>query len=110
MYHERQSRQLCLQHTLNNILQKPEFSQKDLNRIAGKLSPGHSFLSVLGSQHYTPWIGNYDVSVLEVALSSQGKVRGPAVVLWSIDDLRILRSPMYGVVLVYVKFVLKLMI
>lgn len=104
MYHERQSRQLCLQHTLNNILQKPEFSQKDLNRIAGELSPGHSFLSVLGSQHFTRWIGNYDVSVLEVALSSQGKVRRIDIVLCSTDEKRIMRLPVYRVVLVSNKF------
>ncbi|PNH06685.1 Josephin-like protein [Tetrabaena socialis] len=70
-YHERQSRQLCLKHTLNNLLQRPAFTAADLDRLADGMSPpgpGGIF-----SPHRTPWLGNYDVNVLELALRQHGK-------------------------------------
>lgn len=91
LYHERQSWQLCLLHTLNNLLQHPRFSKPDLDRISKKLhsdslaittqaSPGilSSTLSWLQymttpNPHRAVWgTGNYDVNVLECALREAG--------------------------------------
>lgn len=33
VYHEKQKRQLCLLHTLNNLFQKKEFTQMELDAI-----------------------------------------------------------------------------
>lgn len=74
MYHERQSRQLCLKHALNNVLQREAFSRAALDGIAAGLEPGRGALGALLSPHATPWLGNYGVSVLEVALASVNKV------------------------------------
>ena len=73
MYHEQQSRQMCLKHTLNNVFQREVFSAVELDRIASGLEPRLGTLHLLLSQHATPWLGNYSVSVLEVALASQQK-------------------------------------
>ena len=66
MYHERQRRQLCALHALNNLMQVPgAFTQKDLDKIATDLSPESYLLnphkSFLG-------LGNYDVNVIMRAL------------------------------------------
>lgn len=74
MFHERQSRQLCLKHALNNVLQRAAFSRGDLDGIAAGLWPAGGVFGTLRSPHYTPWLGNYDVSVLEVALVAQHMV------------------------------------
>lgn len=69
MYHERQRRQLCALHSLNNLLQdSTAYSQKDLDKIAIDLSP-ESYLmnphkSALG-------LGNYDVNVIMRALQQK---------------------------------------
>eukprot|EP00877_Chromochloris_zofingiensis_P009048 jgi/Chrzof1/4397/Cz14g11180.t1 len=65
MYHETKSLQQCLKHSLNNLLQEEVFTIQSLNSIADSL----------GGAHRTPFLGNYDVNVLEAALAKQGKVR-----------------------------------
>lgn len=65
VYHERQVREMCALHALNNLFQdKNAFSKKDLDEICLNLSP-ESFInphrSVLG-------LGNYDVNVLMAAV------------------------------------------
>ncbi|XP_005092919.1 josephin-2 [Aplysia californica] len=69
LYHERQEKQLCALHALNNLLQtKQAFTQKDLDDICNRLSPGtfiNPHRSMLGR-------GNYDVNVLMAALQQKG--------------------------------------
>lgn len=36
IYHERQSKQLCLLHSLNNLFQAKAFDKQDLDRICEK--------------------------------------------------------------------------
>lgn len=36
VYHEKQSRQLCALHSLNNLFQGPVFTKSDLDEIANK--------------------------------------------------------------------------
>ncbi|CAL1542832.1 unnamed protein product [Lymnaea stagnalis] len=69
LYHERQVKELCALHALNNLLQtKQAFTKRDLDDICNRLSPG-SFInphrSMLG-------LGNYDVNVLMAALQEKG--------------------------------------
>ncbi|CAG5134486.1 unnamed protein product [Candidula unifasciata] len=69
LYHERQVKELCALHALNNLLQSDQaFTKKDLDDICNRLSPG-SFInphrSILG-------LGNYDVNVLMAALQEKG--------------------------------------
>lgn len=68
IYHERQSKELCALHALNNIFQIPnEFSQTELDALCFSLSPEHwinPHKSVLG-------LGNYDVNVVTAALHSR---------------------------------------
>ena len=37
IYHERQRKQLCLLHTLNNLFQRQEFEQHELDQICERL-------------------------------------------------------------------------
>ncbi|GLI59504.1 hypothetical protein VaNZ11_001396 [Volvox africanus] len=70
-YHERQTLQMCLKHTLNNLFQHEAFVAADLNGIANTLTPPN----IIGlSPHRIPIFGNYDVNVLEVALQRYDKV------------------------------------
>ncbi|KAK9805704.1 hypothetical protein WJX72_012559 [[Myrmecia] bisecta] len=70
VYHERQSRQLCLKHTLNNLLQHQAFTQRELDDLAFTLTNTRvPFLN----PHRTVFLGNYDVNVLELALQQHGK-------------------------------------
>ncbi|KAG2454816.1 hypothetical protein HYH02_000648 [Chlamydomonas schloesseri] len=69
-YHERQSRQMCLKHTLNNLFQGPVTTSAGLDSLADLLSPAASFGF---SAHRTAFLGNYDVNVLELALQSRNK-------------------------------------
>ncbi|KAH9519752.1 Josephin-1 [Bulinus truncatus] len=69
LYHERQLKELCALHALNNLLQKKDaFTKKDLDEICTRLSPD-SFInphrSMLG-------LGNYDVNVIMAALQEKG--------------------------------------
>ncbi|XP_059179656.1 josephin-2-like [Physella acuta] len=69
LYHERQVKELCALHALNNLLQtKQAFTKKDLDDICNRLSPGtfiNPHRSMLG-------LGNYDVNVLMAALQEKG--------------------------------------
>lgn len=70
IYHERQTKQLCALHALNNLFQSPStFSKQDLDAICKELSPDSRIFnphrSVLG-------LGSYDVNVIIAALSKKG--------------------------------------
>lgn len=67
---ERQRQQQCLQHTLNNLLQQPQFTADDLNRAADGLG-GHAQRSRL-PLFFT---GNWDVNTLMAALAPLQLVR-----------------------------------
>ncbi|GBF87872.1 hypothetical protein Rsub_00584 [Raphidocelis subcapitata] len=65
MYHERQSLQRCLQHTLNNLLQRPAFGAADLDATA----------DALGGAQRNRWLlpsGNWDANTLLAALAPLG--------------------------------------
>ncbi|XP_066426246.1 josephin-2 isoform X1 [Molothrus aeneus] len=67
-YHERQRRQLCALHALNNLLQRPWLSQASADRICQRLAPNsrpNPHRSLLG-------LGNYDVNVVMAALGMLG--------------------------------------
>ncbi|XP_052871134.1 josephin-like protein [Anopheles cruzii] len=65
MYHEKQQRELCALHALNNLFQdKSSFSKSQLDHICQSLSPNdyiNPHRSLLG-------LGNYDVNVIIAAL------------------------------------------
>ncbi|NXD18453.1 JOS2 protein, partial [Nothocercus nigrocapillus] len=66
LYHERQRLELCAVHALNNVLQRPCFSQEAADDICKRLAPDarlNPHRSVLGT-------GNYDVNVIMAALQS----------------------------------------
>ncbi|ETN66819.1 josephin-1 [Anopheles darlingi] len=69
MYHEKQQRELCALHALNNLFQdKTSFSKSQLDEICQTLSPNeyiNPHRSLLG-------LGNYDVNVLIAALHMKG--------------------------------------
>jgi len=69
IYHEKQSRQLCALHVLNNLFQDSQaFTKSDLDAICNKLSPSswiNPHKSVFG-------LGNYDVNILMTALQGWG--------------------------------------
>ncbi|XP_005180964.1 josephin-like protein [Musca domestica] len=65
VYHERQTRQLCALHTLNNLFQSRQaFTKEQLDQICTQLNPNvflNPHRSMLG-------LGNYDVNVIMAAL------------------------------------------
>ncbi|UYV78882.1 JOSD1 [Cordylochernes scorpioides] len=69
IYHERQVKELCALHALNNLFQDPvAFTKPQLDSICHALSPDHlvnPHKSMLG-------LGNYDVNVLMAALQNKG--------------------------------------
>ncbi|XP_032060967.1 josephin-2 isoform X1 [Aythya fuligula] len=68
LYHERQRLELCAVHALNNVLQRPCFTQEAADDICKRLAPDarlNPHRSVLGT-------GNYDVNVIMAALQSLG--------------------------------------
>jgi len=68
IYHERQSRQLCALHVLNNLLQEKAFTKAQLDDICTQLAPDNQWWN----PHRSPLgLGNYDVNVMMAAL--QGK-------------------------------------
>lgn len=69
---ERQHLGHCLLHTINNALQRAAFTPADLNRIADGLAPGRPPLPFLHPHRTIIW-GNWDVSVLELALEEAGR-------------------------------------
>ncbi|KAH7732232.1 josephin-2 [Aphelenchoides avenae] len=67
LYHEKQSRQMCLLHTLNNLFQREEFNKAELDEICENLDPSrwlNAHRSMLG-------LGNYDVNILMSALETR---------------------------------------
>ncbi|RZC42967.1 Josephin domain containing protein [Asbolus verrucosus] len=69
IYHEKQVRELCALHALNNLFQsKDAFTKPELDVICHSLSPDNwinPHKSVLG-------LGNYDINVIMKALQSRG--------------------------------------
>jgi len=64
LYHERQSRQLCALHVLNNLLQEKAFTKAQLDEICLQLTPSYWM-----NPHRSPLgLGNYDVNVMIAAL------------------------------------------
>ncbi|KAI6215075.1 hypothetical protein M3Y94_00342300 [Aphelenchoides besseyi] len=67
-YHERQRRQFCLLHTLNNLFEREEFRKEELDQICEVFDSSvwfNAHRSMLG-------LGNYDVNILLRALESRG--------------------------------------
>lgn len=70
IYHERQSKQLCALHSLNNLFQSPDaFKKQELDKICNELAPNNRLFnphrSIFG-------LGCYDVNVIISALSKRG--------------------------------------
>lgn len=68
IYHEKQVRELCALHALNNLFQEKDcFTKAELDSICHSLSPDNwinPHKSVLG-------LGNYDINVIMKALQSR---------------------------------------
>lgn len=68
IYHERQVKELCALHALNNLFQERGFSKQELDQICYGLSPDawiNPHKSLLG-------LGNYDINVIMAALQRRG--------------------------------------
>eukprot|EP01084_Bolivina_argentea_P083773 151658_1 len=65
LYHEKQQWEMCLLHSINSLLQKHEFTSKQLNSICKELSP-NKLINPHRSMFKT---GNYDANVLIMALN-----------------------------------------
>ncbi|XP_022218447.2 josephin-like protein [Drosophila obscura] len=64
IYHEKQTKQLCALHALNNLFQEHIYKKEELDNICSNLSPNvwiNPHRSILG-------LGNYDVNVIMTAL------------------------------------------
>lgn len=69
IYHERQSKQLCALHALNNLFQSPTaFSKQDLDAICKELAPD---AKILNPHRSALGLGCYDVNVIIAALSKK---------------------------------------
>lgn len=70
IYHERQSKQLCALHALNNLFQNPQaFRKQDLDAICKELAPS----SIITNPHRSTFgLGCYDVNVIISALAKKG--------------------------------------
>ncbi|XP_076379226.1 josephin domain containing isoform X1 [Megalopta genalis] len=69
IYHERQVKELCALHALNNLFQERGFSKQELDKICYNLSPDvwiNPHKSLLG-------LGNYDINVIMAALQQKGR-------------------------------------
>lgn len=69
IYHERQVKELCALHALNNLFQERGFSKQELDQICYSLSPDvwiNPHKSLLG-------LGNYDINVIMAALQRKGR-------------------------------------
>ncbi|OIW16516.1 hypothetical protein TanjilG_32187 [Lupinus angustifolius] len=81
IYHENQTLQFCLLHTLNSLFQqKDAFNRATLNSISEKLALDDNSntetwtpLSFIFKPHHNALTGNYDVNVLIAALEDRGK-------------------------------------
>lgn len=82
LYHERQRLSLCGVHAVNNLLQRPQFSQRDFEVVCESLvstasssSAGHQDSSMMWSSsrnpHRTWLIGNYDANVVTVIIQQE---------------------------------------
>ncbi|XP_017489474.1 PREDICTED: josephin-like protein [Rhagoletis zephyria] len=69
IFHEKQLRQMCALHSLNNLFQRADaFSKQELDRIASSLAPNSS----LFNPHMSPFgFGNYDINVVQMALQEK---------------------------------------
>ncbi|XP_015524155.1 josephin-2 [Neodiprion lecontei] len=68
IYHERQVKELCALHALNNLFQEHGFTKQELDQICYSLSPDvwiNPHKSLLG-------LGNYDINVIMAALQRKG--------------------------------------
>ncbi|XP_043283133.1 josephin-2 [Venturia canescens] len=68
IYHERQVKELCALHALNNMFQERCFNKQELDQICYGLSPDvwiNPHKSFLG-------LGNYDINVIMAALQKRG--------------------------------------
>lgn len=69
IYHEKQIKELCALHALNNLFQQRHFFSKlELDSVCHSLSPDvwiNPHKSFLG-------LGNYDINVIMKALQSKG--------------------------------------
>ncbi|XP_028178093.1 josephin-2 [Ostrinia furnacalis] len=69
IYHEKQVKELCALHALNNLFQtRGTFSKSELDSICSRLSPNvwiNPHRSMLG-------LGNYDINVIMAALQKKG--------------------------------------
>ncbi|CAK9822387.1 Josephin-like protein [Anthophora retusa] len=69
IYHEKQVKELCALHALNNLFQERGFSKQELDQICYSLSPDvwiNPHKSLLG-------LGNYDINVIMAALQRRGR-------------------------------------
>lgn len=67
IYHEKQVRELCALHALNNLFQGRSFTKLELDEICHSLSPDvwiNPHKSLLG-------LGNYDINVIMKALQTR---------------------------------------
>lgn len=75
-YHERQSTLKCAIHAVNNFLQGPVFTKESFEIIAQDLfkleKVSNSSVSYINPYKNVFGLGNYDVTVIEKALGSQG--------------------------------------
>ncbi|XP_078450983.1 josephin-1 [Lampetra planeri] len=68
LYHERQRRELCALHALNNVFQDGDaFTKEQLDEICQRLSPD----SMLNPHKSMLGTGNYDVNVIMAALQTK---------------------------------------
>jgi len=67
IFHERQRRELCALHALNNVFQHKEFSKEELDEICLRLNPA----TVLNPHKSMLGTGNYDINVIMTALQSR---------------------------------------
>ncbi|KAI6176901.1 Ubiquitinyl hydrolase 1 [Aphelenchoides bicaudatus] len=68
LFHEKQHRQLCLLHTLNNLFQRQEYAKEELDRICETFDSSYWF----NSHRSVFGFGNYDVNILLRALETRG--------------------------------------
>ena len=68
IYHEKQSRELCALHALNNLFQsETAFTVTELNNICYTLSPD----TWVNPHKSSIGLGNYDVNVITAALNGK---------------------------------------
>lgn len=68
IYHEKQSKQMCALHSLNNLFQNENtFTKSDLDMICETLSPN----SLINGHKSAFGFGNYDINVIMSALHSK---------------------------------------